>query len=177
MILSESGSSEARSSEAGSPEAGLSAESLAQIERELAKYPQDRRQSALMAALRIAQDEHNWLSDELIEFVAGVIGVSPARAFEVATFYSMYDLEPVGRHKIYVCTNISCMLRGSDEIVAHLKKKLGVAFGETTADGKFTLKEAECLAACAGAPMMQLDRDYFENLTPQRIDEILDAVA
>ena len=154
----------------------LSSDSLAEIERELAKYPTDRRQSALMAALRIAQDEHGWLSGEIIEFVAGVIGVPPVRAFEVATFYSMYDLEPVGRHKIFVCTNISCMLRGSDEIVAHLQTKLGIKLGETTADGKFTLKEAECLAACAGAPMMQVDRSYHENLTPQRIDEILDAV-
>lgn len=154
----------------------LSADALAEIDRELAKYPPERRQSALMAALRIAQDEHNWLSEELIEFVAGVIGVPPVRAWEVATFYSMYDLKPVGKHKISVCTNISCMLRGSDEIVGHLVKKLGVKFGETTEDGKFTLKEAECLAACAGAPMMQLDRDYHENLTAERIDRILDAV-
>ena len=154
----------------------LSDAALAEIERELAKYPAERRQSALMAALRIAQDEHNWLSPELIEFVAGVIGVPPVRAFEVASFYSMYDLAPVGEHKISVCTNISCMLRGSDEIVSHLRQKLGVDFGETTADGKFTLKEVECLAACAGAPMMQIDREYHENLTPQRVDEILDAV-
>lgn len=159
-----------------SSEATLSDSSRAEIERELAKYPPDRRQSALMAALRIAQDEHGWLSVALIELVAGVIGVPPVRAFEVATFYSMYDLEPVGKHKISVCTNVSCMLRGSDEIVAHLEKKLGIAFGETTADGKFTLKEAECLAACAGAPMMQLDRDYHENLTAQRVDEIIDAM-
>ncbi len=158
-------------------EAKLSDASRAEIERELAKYPAERRQSALLAALRIAQDEHNWLSPELIERVAEVIGVPPVRAFEVATFYTMYDLKPVGRHKISVCTNVSCMLRGSDEIVAHLQQKLGVRFGETTADGKFTLKEAECLAACAGAPMMQLDRDYHENLTPERIDRILDATA
>ena len=154
----------------------LTPQSHAEIDRELAKYPPERRQSALMAALRIAQDEHGWLSEELIELVAGVIGVPPVRAYEVATFYTMYDLKPVGKHKISVCTNISCMLRGSDEIVACLEKKLGVKFGETTEDGKFTLKEAECLAACAGAPMMQLDRDYHENLTPERIDQILDAV-
>ncbi len=152
----------------------LRQESLAEIDRELAKYPPDRRQSALLAALRIAQEEHGWLSGELIEFVAGVIGVPPVRAHEVATFYTMYDLQPVGRHKICVCTNISCMLRGSDEIVAHLKQKLGIGFGETTADGKFTLKEAECLAACAGAPMLQLDREYYENLSEARIDEIID---
>lgn len=154
----------------------LSRSSLAEIDRELAKYPPDRRQSALSAALRIAQEEHNWLSSELIELVAGLIGVPAVRAYEVATFYSMYDMQPVGQHKICVCTNISCMLRGSDSIVSHLQQKLGVRFGETTADGKFTLKEVECLAACAGAPMMQIDRDYFENLTPQRVDEILDAI-
>ncbi len=170
----EAGRTQSESSEVGSSEATLSAASLAEIERELAKYPPERRQSALMAALRIAQDEHGWLSGAVIERVAAVIGVPPVRAYEVATFYSMYDLKPVGRHKISVCTNISCMLRGSDEIVDHLKKKLGITFGETTADGQFTLKEAECLAACAGAPMMQIDREYYENLTPERIDEILE---
>ena len=151
----------------------LCAESLAEIEREAAKYPPEQRQSALPAALRIAQDEHGWLSEELLEVVAGVVGVPPVRAYEVATFYTMYDLQPVGEHKISVCTNVSCMLRGSDEIVAHLKTKLGVGFNETTSDGKFTLKEAECLAACAGAPMMQIGRDYYENLTPESIDKIL----
>ena len=156
------------------PATMLSPAALTEIDRELAKYPPDQRQSALLAALRIAQDEYGWLSAELIECVAGVIGVPPVRAWEVATFYTMYDLKPVGKHKISVCTNISCMLRGSDEVVAHLKKKLGVSFGETTADGQFTLKEAECLAACAGAPMMQIGRDYYEDLTPTRVNEILD---
>jgi len=152
----------------------LSDAALSEIDVELSKYPADRRQSALLAALRIAQDEKNWLSDELIEYVAEVIQVPPVRAYEVATFYSMYELKPVGRHKISVCTNISCMLRGCDEIVDHLQGKLGIGFGETTEDGKFTLKEVECLAACAGAPMMQVGRDYHENLTPGRIDEILE---
>ena len=155
----------------------LSEAALSEIDRELAKYPPDRRQSALLAALRIAQDEHNWLSEELIEYVAEVIGVPPVRAFEVATFYSMYDLKPVGRHKISVCTNISCLLRGCDEVVAHLQNKLGIGFGETTDDGKFTLKEVECLAACAGAPMMQIGRDYHENLSPEKIDAIFAGLA
>ena len=154
----------------------LSAESLAEIDRELSKFPADRRQSALMAALRIAQDEHGWLSPELIEYVAGVIGVPAVRALEVATFYSMYDLEPVGKHKIEVCTNISCMLRGCDKIVDHLKNKLDVDFGETTEDGKFTLREVECLAACAGAPMMQIGHDYYEDLTPEKVDQILEGL-
>ncbi len=154
----------------------LSTAALVEIEREAAKYPPQQRQSALLAALRIAQDEHGWLSGALLELVTDIIGVPAVRAYEVATFYSMYDTKPVGKHKICVCTNISCMLRGCDEIVDHLRKKLGVEFGESTADGKFTLKEVECLAACAGAPMMQVDRDYFENLTPRRVDEILDAL-
>lgn len=154
----------------------LSPESLREIERELAKYPPEQRQSALIAALRIAQDEHGWLRAELIEHVAAIIGVPPVRAHEVASFYTMFELTPVGRHKISVCTNISCMLRGSGEIVAHLENKLGVTLGETTADGKFTLRETECLAACAGAPMMQIDREYYENLTPERVDEILSGV-
>ena len=154
----------------------LSDAALSEIDHELSKYPADRRQSALLAALRIAQDEHNWLSDALIEHVADVIQVPPVRAYEVATFYSMYELQPTGRHKICVCTNISCMLRGCDSIVDHLQSKLGIGFGETTEDGKITLKEVECLAACAGAPMMQVNRDYHENLTPERIDEILEGL-
>ena len=127
-----------------------------------------------MAALRIAQDEHLWLSPEMIEYVADIIQVPAVRAFEVASFYSMYELSPVGRHKISVCTNISCMLRGCDKVVGHLKGKLQIDFNETTEDGKFTLKEVECLAACAGAPMMQIDHDYYEELTPEKIDAILE---
>ena len=147
----------------------LSAAALREIDNELRKYPKDRRQSALLAALRIAQDEHNWLSDALIEYVAEIIQVAPIRAYEVATFYSMYDLKPVGKHKISVCTNISCLLRGCDDVVAHLQNKLGIGFGETTEDGQFTLKEVECLAACAGAPMMQIGRHYYD-LTTDRIE-------
>ena len=154
----------------------LSPESLAEIDRELAKYPTDRRQSALMAALRIAQDEHGWLSPELIEYIADLIGVPAVRALAVATFYSMYELAPVGKHKIEVCTNISCMLRGCDKVVDHLKARLGVDFGETTADGQYTLREVECLAACAGAPMMQIGHDYYESLTPEKIDQILEGL-
>ena len=154
----------------------LSEASHAEIEHELSKYPADRRQSALLAALRIAQDEQNWLSDELIEYVADVIGVPAVRAYEVATFYSMYELKPVGRHKICLCTNVSCLLRGSEEIEEYLKSRLGIAFGETTQDGKFTLKEVECLAACAGAPMMQIGRDYYEDLTPEKVDHILETL-
>ncbi len=151
----------------------LSQAALDEIEQECAKYPPDRRQSALLAALRIAQDEHGWLSDGMIEHVAGVIGVPPVRAYEVATFYSMYHLKPVGRNVIRLCTNISCMLRGCDEIQRHIEQKLGIRMGQTTGDERFTLQEVECLCACAGAPMMQVNKEYHENLTPERVDEIL----
>ena len=154
----------------------LSKDSLAKIDREIAKYPEDRKSSAVMAALRIAQEEHGWLSEPLMDYVAGILDMRPIEVYEVGTFYSMYDLTPVGTHKISVCTNISCMLRGSDQVVKHLQQRLGINLGETTADGRFTLKEVECLAACAGAPMLQIGRQYFENLTPERIDAILEGL-
>lgn len=152
----------------------LSQESLAKIDREIAKYPPEHKQSAVIAALHIAQDEHGWLSVPLMDYVAQLLGMRPIQVYEVASFYTMYDLKPVGRHKISLCTNISCLLRGSDEILAHLKKRLGIGVGETTPDGRFTLKEVECLAACGGAPMFMIDKTYYENLTPERVDEILD---
>ncbi|HUW99305.1 MAG TPA: NADH-quinone oxidoreductase subunit NuoE [Acidiferrobacter sp.] len=151
----------------------LSKESLAKIDQEMAKYPPEHKQSAVMGALHIAQDEHGWLSVPLMDYIAELLGMRPIQVYEVATFYTMYDLKPGGRHKISVCTNISCLLRGSDDIVAHLKERLGIGFGETTADGRFTLKEVECLAACGGAPMFLIDKVYYENLTPARVDEIL----
>jgi len=148
------------------------------IEHWLAKYPQERRQSAVLPALSIVQEEHDgWLSTELMDAVAEYLGMPPIAVYEVATFYSMYDLEPVGRHKIAVCNNISCMLCGGDDIIAHIENKLGIKIGETSADGKFTLKrEEECLAACAGAPMMAVDGHYYENLTPEKVDAILDGL-
>jgi len=152
----------------------LNSGSLDQIEREAAKYPPTRRASVIMAALRIAQAEKGYLSNALIDYVAGVVGVPPMRAFEVVTFYSMYERQPCGETQIKVCTNISCKLRGSDEVVAQLEKRLGVKLGEVTPDGKVGLKEVECLGACIGAPMLQLNRDYIENLTPEKIDEMLD---
>lgn len=151
----------------------LSKESLDQVKREIAKYPPERKASAVMAALRIGQEEHGWLSVPLMDYVAELLGMRPIQVYEVASFYSMYDLKPVGKHKISVCTNISCMLCGSDVIVKHLEQRLGVKLGQTTADKKFTLKEVECLAACGGAPMFQIGKSYYENLTPQKVDEIL----
>lgn len=152
----------------------LSQAALDQIEVEAQKYAPAHRASVIMAALRIAQDEHGYLSNALIDHVAGVVGVPPMRAYEVASFYSMYERKPCGQTQIKVCTNISCMLRGSSDIVAKLEERLGIKLGEVTPDGKIGLKEVECLGACVGAPMLQLNRDYIENLTPQRIDEMLD---
>jgi NADH-quinone oxidoreductase subunit E len=153
----------------------LSEASRAEIDRWIAKYPPDRKQAAVMAALRIAQDQNGgWLSVDLIEAVAQYLDMPPIAAHEVATFYTMYDLKPVGRHKVCVCTNISCQLNGSSRIMDHLRKKLGVKPGETTPGGKFTLKEVECLGACGGAPMMMVDKTYYENLTPEKVDQILD---
>lgn len=151
----------------------LSKESLDQVKREVAKYPPERKQAAVMATLRIAQEEHGWLSVPLMDYVAELLGMRPIQVYEVASFYSMYELEPVGRHKVSVCTNISCMLCGSDAIVKHLELRLGIKLGQTTPDKKFTLEEVECLAACGGAPMFQIGKTYYENLTPQKVDEIL----
>jgi len=152
----------------------LSQESLAKIDKELTKYPAEHRQSAVMSALRIAQDELGWLSKETIAFVADYLRIPAIAALEVATFYNMYELEHVGQHKITVCTNISCMLRGSDEIVEHLEQRLGVHLGETTPDGKFTLKEGECMGCCGGAPLFHVNnKKMHEFLTPEKVDEIL----
>ncbi len=151
----------------------LSPEVRARIDRWLAKYPADQKQSASMAALRIVQEVHGSLSTELMDAIADYLEMEPISVYEVATFYTMYDLKPVGRHKISVCTNVSCMLCGSSEIMKYLEEKLAIRRGQTTPDGKFTLKEAECLAACAGAPMFQIGKDYHEHLTPEKIDTIL----
>jgi NADH-quinone oxidoreductase subunit E len=154
----------------------LSDASLAEIDLELAKYPADRRQSAVMAALRIAQDEHGWLSKEIMERIAKYLDIPPIHVYEVATFYSMYEHKPVGKHKISVCTNVSCLLCGSGGVLDHLKDKLGIGPGETTSDGRVTIKEVECLGACGGAPMMQVDKDYHEFLTAEKIDKILEGL-
>ena len=152
----------------------FSPEVRADIDRWVAKYPADWKQSACMAALRIVQDDNGgYLTTELMDKVAAYLNMPPIAVYEVATFYSMYELKPVGRHKLCVCTNVSCMINGSDRVVDHLEKKLGVGLGETTEDGRYTLKEVECLGACGGAPMMQIGHKYYENLTPELIDSIL----
>lgn len=155
----------------------LTPESRAEIDTWVAKYPADQKQSAVMAALRIAQDQNGgFLTTELMDAVAVYLDMQPIAVYEVATFYSMYEMDPVGRHKLCICTNISCMLRSSDEVVAHLEKRLGIKLGETTPDGKFTLKEVECLGACVNAPVLQLGRVYHENLTPEKLDTLLDGL-
>lgn len=155
----------------------ISEASKAEINRWIAKYPPERKRSAVMAALRIVQDQNKgYLSNDLKDAVAEYLDLPPIAVYEVATFYSMYELEAVGKHKICVCTNISCMLRGSDEIVDHLTKRLGIGLGETTNDGRFTLKEVECLGACVEAPMFQIGDQYHGNLTPKTVDEILDGL-
>lgn len=147
------------------------------IDREIAKYPQEWRQSAVMAALRIVQDENGgYLTDELMNQVAAYLDIPPIAVYEVATFYSMFELKPVGRHKICICTNVSCMINGSDKILEHMEKKLEIKLGETTVDGRFTLKEVECLGACGGAPMFQIGTKYYENLTPELVDSILNGL-
>ena len=147
-----------------------------EIDHWLSKFPAEQKQSAVIPALTAAQ-EHNkgYLTEALMDAVADYLDMPRVSVYEVATFYSMYNREPVGKYVINVCTNISCMLMGSDSVVGHLEKKLGIKMGETTADGKFTMKvEEECLAACAGGPMMTINGHYYEKLSPQELDRILD---
>ncbi|HEY9098479.1 MAG TPA: NADH-quinone oxidoreductase subunit NuoE [Thiobacillus sp.] len=153
----------------------LSPQSLALIDVEVAKYPEDQKQSAVMGALRIAQSERGWLKPEMIEYVAEYLEMPPIAAYEVATFYNMYDTQPVGRHKITLCTNLPCVLMGAGELGEHLKNKLGVDFGETTEDGRFTLKEGECMGACGDAPMcLHNNHTMLTHLTTEKVDELLD---
>lgn len=155
----------------------LSAEAIRKIDYELTKYPADQRQAAVMSALRIVQTERGWLSKESISEVADYLKMPEIAAMEVATFYNMYDLEPVGKYKITICTNISCMLRDSDAIVVHLQTKLGVGFNEITPDGKFCLKEGECMGACGGAPLFIVNNHTMhEFLTPEKVDQILETL-
>lgn len=156
----------------------LSRHLRAEIDRWTAIFPADRKQSAVLAALRGAQHENKgYLTGELMDAVADYLGMPRIAVYEVASFYSMLETGPCGRHSVSVCTNISCMLRGADDIVAHIEKKLGVKTGESTEDNRIYLKqEEECLAACCGAPMMMVDHKYYVNLTPELVDEVLDGL-
>nr|WP_255987904.1 NADH-quinone oxidoreductase subunit NuoE [Chitinolyticbacter albus] len=152
----------------------LSDDARKEIDRELAKYPAEQRRSATMSALRIAQVEHRWLTNELIEEVAEYIGIAPVAVYEVATFYNMFDREPVGRHKITVCTNLPCALSGGADAGKYLQQKLGIGYGETTADGRFTLKEGECMGACGYAPVLLMNNHSMcKHMTPEAIDKKL----
>lgn len=149
-----------------------------EIDACLKKYPANQRRSALLSALHAAQDDNGgYLNDELIAATADYLQLPRVFAYEAASFYSMYELKPVGKHKISVCTNVSCMLNGCDKLVAHLKTKLGINLGETTADGKITLREVECLAACGGAPAMLVDKTYHENMTVDKMDALLEQLS
>jgi len=156
----------------------LSEQTRREIDRWVAKFPAGRQRSAVLSALRAAQEQNaGYLTPELIEAVAEYLKLPPVQVYEVATFYSMFELHPCGRHHVSICTNISCMLRGAEQLVAHVEKKLGIRLGESTADRRIFLKqEEECLAACSGAPMMMVDHVYHEQLTPEKADEILDGL-
>jgi NADH-quinone oxidoreductase subunit E len=152
----------------------LSVEALARIDREVAKYPPDRKRSAVMAALAVAQDERGYLSPEVMDFVAQYLQMPPIAVYEVATFYAMYDLEPAGKYKLALCTNLPCALSGATEASQHLKRCLGVDFGETTSDGLFTLKQGECFGACGDAPVMLVNnKRMLIGMTPEKIDRWL----
>ncbi|MCP5246709.1 MAG: NADH-quinone oxidoreductase subunit NuoE [Burkholderiales bacterium] len=153
----------------------LSAESLKKIDHEIAKYPEDQKQSAVMSALAIAQDEKGWLANETMNFVAEYLNMPPIAVYEVATFYNMYNLEPVGQYKITVCTNLPCALSGGNKAANYLKQKLNLDFNQTTSDGKFTLKEGECMGACGDAPVVLVNnKRMLSFMSNEKIDEMLE---
>jgi NADH-quinone oxidoreductase subunit E len=156
----------------------LSAETRASIDAWLTRFPPERKSSAVLAALQAAQQQNGgWVSRELMDAVADYLDMPKIQVYEVGSFYSMIELEPVGRNMVALCTNLSCMLCGAETLVEYVEKKLGIRLGETTADGRITLKfEEECLAACAGAPMMTVNGHYHEKLTPEKVDAILDGL-
>lgn len=163
---------------AGPATFAFSDENLVRAQSIIAKYPEGRQASAVIPLLDIAQRQcGNWLPRAAMDHVAGMLGMPRIRVYEVATFYTMFNLKPVGEHFVQICTTTPCWLRGSDEIVAACERKLGIHLGETTADGRFTVIEVECLGACVNAPMMQVGDDYYEDLTAERTEAILDALA
>jgi len=152
----------------------LSAASLQKIDKEIAKYPADKKQSAVMGALIIAQDEKGWLATETMDFVAGYLGMAPVAVYEVASFYTMYNLQPAGKYKLTICTCLPCGLQGSLDAADHLKRRLGVDFNETTPDGRFMIKEAECLGACAMAPVILVNnKKMHDYMSKEKIDALL----
>ncbi|HEY2336017.1 MAG TPA: NADH-quinone oxidoreductase subunit NuoE [Burkholderiales bacterium] len=155
----------------------LTTDSLKRIDREIAKYPSERKKSAVMSALAIAQDEKGWLSTELMDYVAQYLGMPPVAVYEVASFYTMYNLKPVGRHKLTICTNLPCGLQGSLAAADHLRTKLGIGFNQTTADGRYTLKEGECMGACAMAPVVLVNnKKMHDYMTNEKLDQLLESL-
>ena len=152
----------------------FSNERLAKVDEIIARYPEGKQKSALLAVLHLAQEQFGWLSSETMDYVASLLHLKPIEVYEVATFYSMYNLKPVGKFMFEVCQTGPCMINGSDDIIAYISERLGIKPGETTADGLFTLKKVECLGACGYAPMMQLGKHYKEHLTKEKVDAIID---
>jgi NADH-quinone oxidoreductase subunit E len=156
----------------------LSTDALKKIDREIAKYPADQKQSAVMAALIVAQDEKGWLATETMDFVADYLGMAPVAVYEVATFYNMYNREPTAKHKLTVCTCLPCGLQGSLEAADHLKERLGIDFNETTPDGRFTLREGECMGACAMAPVVLVNNKRMcDTMSKEKLDALIDELA
>jgi NADH-quinone oxidoreductase subunit E len=155
----------------------LTTDSLRKIDREVAKYPPDQKQSAVMSALIVAQDEKGWLSSETMDFVAGYLGMPPVAVYEVATFYSMYNLKPMGRHKLTLCTCLPCGLQGALDAADHLRERLGIDFNETTPDGRFTLKEGECMGACAMAPVLLVNnKKMHDYMSKEKLDQLIESL-
>lgn len=152
----------------------ISHERMCEIDTWIAKYPAEQKQSAVMSALRIVQEEHGYLNPQMMDAIAAYLEMPAVAVYEVASFYTMYEHKPIGRNLINVCTNISCKLRDSAMVVAQLETSLGINLGDTTADGRFTIRSVECLGACVHAPMMQINKDYHENLTAEKIEKILE---
>ncbi|MEK6708146.1 MAG: NADH-quinone oxidoreductase subunit NuoE [Pseudomonadota bacterium] len=156
----------------------LSAETIKKIDHEVAKYPADQKQSAVMSALAFAQDEKGWLANETMDFIAHYLGMPAIAVYEVATFYNMYNLQPVGKYKVTVCTNLPCALSGGNDAAARLKQKLGIGFNQTTADGKFTLKEGECMGACGDAPVLLVNNKRMCSfMSDDKIDQLLEELS
>ena len=156
----------------------LSSDAVRRIDREVAKYPSDQKQSAVMAALAVAQDENGWLPADVMDEVARHLGMPTIAVYEVATFYSMYNLKPTGRFKLTLCTNLPCALQGASAAAVHLKGRLGIDFGETTGDGKFTLKEGECMGACGDAPVILVNNKRMASyMSATGIDALLDELS
>ena len=148
-------------------------ERLAQVQQMIGNYPEGKQKSALLPVLHVAQEQFGWLSEGVMDYVATLLDISPVEVYEVATFYTMYHLQPVGSHVIEYCRTGPCCLMGGEDVYAHLKNRLGIETGETTPDGKFTLKEVECLAACGWGPVFQIREKYYMNLTNDKVDEIV----